>query len=112
MDTNGVPLDARTKYLVNQAITQIGSQNIWVEDSELEGGGVWTLVKKIEDLVRRSGSASFPKKNQAGYRQRMRVNDWKYDKMEDRDDDGFGFGKWDARESFSGGFRPEGSQKL
>jgi hypothetical protein len=103
MHTNGVPLDARTRQLVGQATKEVGAQHLWVEDSQLENGGTWTLVKKIEDLLRGPRPSS---------RRPSRVNDWKYDALEDRADDGFGFGKWDTRESLSGGFRPEGSQKV
>lgn len=94
MHINGVHVDSQTRKLVESLRREVGERNLWIEESEIGSGEVWTMLSKIEQLVSKQVQRS-PKTTGALEPQPMKWDDWKAQPMDDSDDDQWGFDQWE-----------------
>ncbi|OBZ66583.1 Uncharacterized protein C5D6.12 [Grifola frondosa] len=51
MRVNGIGMDNRTRSLAEMIRREVGSRNLWQEESEMGSGEVWDMVSRIEKLT-------------------------------------------------------------
>lgn len=91
MSVNGVDTDSRTRKLVEVLRREVGEQNLWVEEDALGNGEVWSMLTKIEELVKKRTSW-IPESDEPA--KASKWDDWKALPMEDEKGDGWGFDQW------------------
>lgn len=92
MSVNGVDTDSRTRKLVEVLRREVGEQNLWVEEDALGNGEVWTMLTKIEELVKKR-TPLFPESDEPP--KGSKWDDWKALPMEDEQEDDWAFDQWD-----------------
>jgi hypothetical protein len=94
MSVNGVDFDPKTLKLVEDVRRDVGQKNLREDELDLFGDDNWSILQKIEEVVTEATKmkkpAPEPKKAAT-----PRWNDWKSQRMEDDEDDEWGFDKWD-----------------
>ena len=71
MRVNGVMPDAKTRALVEALRREVGERNLWVEESELGSGEVWSMLNRIEKLVAKPVPAQGPRSRPSDSLQRQ-----------------------------------------
>ena len=99
MRVNGVEPDAATRKIVERLRREVGERNLWQEESDLETGEVFTLLKKIERLsvkpILTHREASRPSKSKSKSKKwGISAERWKF---EDESSDNYHFGDWDYK---------------
>ncbi|EGN99611.1 hypothetical protein SERLA73DRAFT_72413 [Serpula lacrymans var. lacrymans S7.3] len=96
MRVNGIEPDNRTRKLVEALRREVGERNLWEEESSLGSGGMWSMLSKIEQLVRRESKKRATKQS---LRRKKWVNDdeaWKNAALNPDKADGWEFDQWDS----------------
>lgn len=105
MRVNGVPADGRTRALAEEVRREVGERNLWVEESEIGSGEVWTMLGRIERLVtpkrmlKREGTFASPTRKYPNSPPALSA--WKDpDLQQDGEGDGLEFGEWPEQQSY------------
>ncbi|KAI9510924.1 hypothetical protein F5148DRAFT_480943 [Russula earlei] len=94
MRANGVPSDSRTRALVDDVRREIGARTLWLEESEMGSGEVWTMLGEIEHLAARSAARQTSMSDHRPRQQQLPHDVWKNPELIADQDAAYRFGEW------------------
>lgn len=101
MQVNGIEMDNQTRRLAETVRREVGERNVWEEESALDSGEVFAIIRRIEELI--AGQSTGPKRSRAAQETRGKhgkkwtniAEPWKRDAVGQGT---YEFGKWEGDE--------------